>query len=72
MSHSENSRESEREARRTSLELKLRQVDTQLRNDMRARGFDPDQDDNIALTAALAKLYTQREQLKEELKSLRA
>jgi hypothetical protein len=58
------------ETRRTRLEEKLREVDQQLRREMRARGFDPDQDDSLALTAPLAKLYTEREQLREELESL--
>jgi hypothetical protein len=62
--------ESSDETRRRHLEAKLREVDQQLRREMRARGFDPDQDDNLALTAPLAKLYTEREQLKEELESL--
>jgi hypothetical protein len=62
--------ESSEETGRTRLEEKLRAVDQQLRREMRARGFDPDQDDNLALTAPLAKLYTEREQLREELESL--
>lgn len=57
-------------SKRTRLEEKLRQVDQQLRDQMRARGFDPDQDDNLALTAPLAKLYTERENLRVELQSL--
>jgi uncharacterized damage-inducible protein DinB len=55
---------------RTELEEKLRKVDYHLRREMRARGFDPDQDDNVALTAPLAKLYTERENLRSELASL--
>jgi hypothetical protein len=62
--------ESLEETRRTRLEEKLREVDQQLRREMRARGFDPDQDDSLALTSPLAKLYTERERLKEELASL--
>ncbi|MBC8030921.1 MAG: hypothetical protein H7Z16_12480 [Pyrinomonadaceae bacterium] len=58
------------ESRRTQLEDRLREVDQHLRSEMRARGFDPDQDDNLALTAPLATLYTERENLREELKSL--
>jgi len=58
------------DSRRKRLEEKLREVDQQLRNEMRARGFDPDQDDNLALTAPLAKLYAEREELREELESL--
>jgi hypothetical protein len=59
------------ESKRTSLEEKLRAVDYRLRSEMRARGFDPEQDDNVALTAPLAKLYTERENLRAELASLR-
>jgi hypothetical protein len=62
--------ESSGENRRTRLKEKLSEVDQQLRRELRARGFDPDQDDNLALTAPLAKLYTEREQLRDELESL--
>jgi hypothetical protein len=55
---------------RTRLEERLREVDQRLRSELRARGFDPDQDDNLALTAPLAKLYTERENLRAELRSL--
>ena len=51
----------------TQLEEKLREVDERLRSEMRARDFDPAQDENLALTAPLAKLYMEREQLREEL-----
>ena len=70
MSGLEEARDSSEELRRTHLEEKLREVDQQLRHEMRARGFDPDQDDNLALTAPLARLYSEREQLKDELESL--
>jgi hypothetical protein len=70
MSGSEESRHSSEESQRTRLEEKLREVDQQLRREMRARGFDPDQGENLALTASLAKLHAKREQLKEELDSL--
>ena len=56
--------------KRTELEEKLRKVDDHLRQAMRARGFNPDQDDNVALTAPLAKLYTERENLRSELAAL--
>ena len=58
------------ESKRTELEERLREVDQRLRSEMLARGFDPSQDDNIALTAPLAKLYMERENLKAELDSL--
>lgn len=55
---------------RTQLEAKLGEVDERLRREMRARGFDPDQDENLALTGPLAKLYMERESLREELETL--
>jgi hypothetical protein len=58
------------ESERTRLEERLREVDERLRSEMRARGFDPAQDDNVALTAPLAKLYTERENLRAALQSL--
>jgi hypothetical protein len=67
MSASEESTENPALARRKSLEDRLRQVEELFRHEMRARGFNPDQDDNLALTAPLAKLYAEREQLREEL-----
>lgn len=70
MAGSEESSDSSEGSRRTCLEEKLREVDRQLRRELRARGFDPDQDDNLALTAPLARLYSEREQLREELESL--
>lgn len=55
---------------RSQLEDRLKQVDAQLQSELRARGFDPNQDDNLALTAPLAKLYTERETLRAELEAL--
>ena len=57
-------------SKRTELEAKLHEVDRQLRSEMLARGFDPAQHDNVALTAPLAKLYLERENLRAELDSL--
>ena len=57
-------------ARRRQLEAKLREVDERLRREMRRRGFDPDQDENLALTGPLAKLYMERESLREELETV--
>lgn len=70
MTGSDESSDSAEESRRKRLEEKLREVDRQLRSEMRNRGFDPDQADNLALTAPLAKLYSEREELREELESL--
>ena len=58
------------ESTRTKLEEKLREVDERLRREMLARGFDPAQSDNVALTGPLAKLYMERENLQAELDSL--
>jgi hypothetical protein len=55
------------ELERIQLEEKLRDLDQRLRTEMLARGFDPDQADNVALTAPLAKLYMERESLREQL-----
>lgn len=52
------------------LAARLREVDEQLRSEMRARGFDPAQDESLALTGPLARLYTERENLREELEKL--
>lgn len=57
---------------RKELEEKLRALDLQLRRELVARGFDPAQDDNLALTAPLAKLYMERENLRAELETLNA
>jgi len=54
----------------TELEVRLRELDERLRKEMRARGFDPAQDANLALTGPLAKLYMERETLREELETL--
>jgi hypothetical protein len=58
------------ELRRIEIEERLRKVDQRLRSEMLARGFDPAQSDNVALTAPLAKLYLERENLRAELDSL--
>ncbi len=58
------------EKAQTELEAKLRELDERLRNEMRARGFDPAQGENLALTGPLAKLYMERETLREELETL--
>jgi hypothetical protein len=70
MSGSAESTAGPEDTRQTQLEARLRQVDEQFRSEMRARGFNSDQDDNLALTAPLARLYSERELLREELESL--
>ena len=58
------------EKAKTELEERLRELDEQFRSEMRARGFDPAQDANLALTGPLAKLYMERETMREELEGL--
>ncbi len=58
------------QSKREELAEKLSAVERQLREQMLARGFDPAQHDNLALTAPLAKLYMERENLRMELESL--
>jgi hypothetical protein len=58
------------ESKRIEIEERLREVTQRLRSEMVARGFDPEQGDNVALTAPLAKLYLERENLQAELDSL--
>ena len=58
------------ELERIQLEEKLREVDQRLRREMLARGFDPNQDDNTALTAPLAKRYLEREGLRAQLEAM--
>ena len=59
------------ESRQAALEAKLQKVNDRLRREMLARGFDPDQEDNVALTSPLAELYNERETLRSELEALR-
>jgi len=65
-----NPEESNLQSRRCELEKKLFALDERLRRELLARGFDPAQYNNLALTAPLAKLYMERESLREELESL--
>ena len=58
------------ESARTRLQEKIRRLNDRLHQEMLARGFDPAQDENLALTAPLAKLYTEREELRAELDAL--
>ena len=58
------------EPERRQLEERLRDVDERLRSEMRRRGFDPAQDENLALTGPLAKIYMERENLREKLETL--
>jgi hypothetical protein len=52
------------------IEAKLRAVEERFDREMRARGFDPAQAENVALPSALARLYAEREELREEMELL--
>ena len=56
--------------KRIELEKKLGELDKRFANEMRKRGFDPAQADNIALPSALAKLFAEREEIKAALEEL--
>jgi hypothetical protein len=49
------------------LQESLRAVEREFERGMRARGFDPAQDENLALTSSLAKLYEERNDLRARL-----
>jgi hypothetical protein len=52
------------------LRVQLRELDAEFEREMRARGFDPAQAENVALPSHLATLYAKREQIKAELREL--
>jgi len=53
------------------LEAELQEITERFERQMRARGFDPDQAENVALPAALAQLYFERQLLIEKLEEIR-
>ena len=59
------------ENRRAGLEEQLQRLTEKLEREMRARGFDPSQVENIALPGPLAKLYLDRESLAAELEEIK-
>ncbi|MBA3569590.1 MAG: hypothetical protein H0W34_01570 [Pyrinomonadaceae bacterium] len=54
------------------LEDRLREVEASFVRQMRERGFEPAQAENIALPGPLAKLYAEREELRAVLEQLKA
>ena len=55
------------EERLRELDARLRKIEARFEHQMRERGFDPAQADNVALPGPLAKLYAEREELRAEL-----
>lgn len=58
------------EKRREELTARLRELDERFEREMRARGFDPAQAENVALTSELARLHAAREEVRTELADL--
>jgi hypothetical protein len=52
------------------LRQRLRALDAEFDQEMRARGFDPAQAENVALPSHLATLYAKREQIRAQLAEL--
>jgi hypothetical protein len=55
---------------KSRLEERVRVVEQEFERAMRARGFDPAQDEHVALTSSLAKLYEERNDLRNRLASI--
>lgn len=49
------------------LRKKLRALDAEFERELRARGFDPGQAENVALPSHLAALYAEREKIKAQI-----
>jgi len=62
----------EPEKRRKELTARLLELDERFEREMRARGFEPEQAENVALTSELARLYAAREEVRAELEELAA
>ena len=60
----------ERDVKRSQLERDLATVNEHFEREMRARGFDPEQVDNIPLDNELTKLHMQRLELIEQLEQI--
>lgn len=60
----------DKEAERATLEAKLRAVEEHFERELRERGFEPDQVENVALPGPLARLYAERETLRGQLDEL--
>jgi len=60
----------ENEAHRVELQNRLADLDARFADEMRKRGFDPAQAENIALPSALARMFTERMEIINELEEL--
>ena len=60
------------DARLQQLESQLKVVTEDFEREMRARGFDPSQADNVALPSSLATLFLEKLSLEEEIERMRS
>lgn len=58
-------------ARLPKLEAKLEVLTERFTREMRARGFDPEQVDNVALPSSLANLYLECQTVADEIDKIR-
>ena len=58
-------------ARLLQLEAKLELLTENFTREMRARGFDPEQVDNVALPSALANLYLECQSVADEIQKIK-
>ena len=65
-----NKRLSLNETHAKQLEAQLQQITELFEQQMRARGFDPEQADNVALPTGLARLYLERQKILEQLEEI--
>ncbi len=56
---------------REELEAQLKLLEQEFEQQMRARGFDPAQTENVALPTALARLYGECERTREQLEEIK-
>lgn len=56
--------------RRRELESRLEVLQKEFEQQMRARGFDPAQTENVALPTALARMYGECEMIREQLEEI--
>ena len=60
----------ENETRRIELVSRLGDLEERFADEMRKRGFDPAQAENLALPSALARMFTERLEIIDELEEL--
>jgi hypothetical protein len=61
----------DRDARIAELQHRLKDLEARFQTEAQRRGFDPAQIENMALPAALAKMFAERTEIKAELEELR-